>query len=72
MKELLRVFGPDMPPQVTGKAECFIAVWTPVRISLVESIDMIVEVMLLSEALDTIMTTERFLLGVSYHVTLEL
>ena len=48
-QELLRVFSPDMPPEVTWKAECFIAVWTPVRDSQMESIDVILEVMLLRE-----------------------
>ena len=66
------MLGLDVPLEVTGMAECLIAVRTLMRpLTLMDSFDMMIEVTSLREFLITLLTTERLLLGVDSDVPLE-
>ena len=67
------MFCGDVPLEVTGLAECFIAVRTPVRSqSQMDCVDMSLKVLLLREFLRTKLATERPLLGVGSDMTFEI
>ena len=69
--ELFLVRGLNVPLEVAGLAECFIAVRTSVRShSKMNCVDMNLELVLPREFLRTKLATERPLLGVGPDVTL--
>ena len=70
--ELLQVLSLDVALEVTGSAECFVAVRTLVRPhSQMDSVNMFLEVTGLAEFLRTKFATERLLLGMGPDVYLQ-